>query len=81
MKTDPQLYREVVFNIRHTASVKYSDLKPVVNVGATVSINVYQGTVTLSGTVRSWAERELAAYSAWNTAGVRGVVDQLVVAC
>ena len=81
MKTNTQLRHEVVFNMWHGSDLNASDVKPGLKVGPTVSIAVYDGTVTLSGTVRSWPERELAAYSAWNTAGVRSVVDQLVVAC
>lgn len=81
MKSNLQLHQEVVFNIRHGSSLNASDVKPGLKVGPNVSIAVYDGTVTLSGTVRSWSERELAASSAWNTAGVRSVIDQLVVAC
>ncbi|GAB3253376.1 BON domain-containing protein [Chitinimonas naiadis] len=35
--------------------------------------------VTLTGTVRSWYERELARHSAWGTPGVLSVVDKIIV--
>jgi osmotically-inducible protein OsmY len=42
-----------------------------------VAVSVHGGDVTLTGTVHSWAERDLAIESAWGSAGVRKVVDQL----
>ena len=45
-----------------------------------VSVDVKGGDVTLSGTVHSWSERELAASSAWSTPGVRKVVDNITIA-
>lgn len=42
-----------------------------------IHVAVDGGDVTLSGTVHSWAERELATRSAWGTAGVRHVVDRM----
>ena len=44
-----------------------------------IHVNVQGTDVTLTGTVHSWAERELATRSAWGTAGVGNVVDQLPV--
>jgi len=38
------------------------------------------GTITLSGTVRSWAEREDAERAAWGTSGVTVVDDRLAIA-
>lgn len=43
----------------------------------TIAVEVRGGDVTLTGTVHSWAERELAKRSAWGTAGVRNVVDKM----
>ncbi len=43
----------------------------------TIAVDVSGGDVTLTGTVHSWAERELATRSAWGTAGVRNVVDRM----
>ncbi|WP_295679868.1 BON domain-containing protein [uncultured Nevskia sp.] len=45
-----------------------------------ISVDVRGGDVTLSGTVNSWAEREVAKTSAWGTPGVNNVVDKLTVA-
>ncbi len=44
-----------------------------------ISVAVSGGDITLSGTVHSWAERELARNSAWGTPGVHSVVDHLTV--
>lgn len=45
-----------------------------------ISVEVRGNDVTLSGTVHSWSERELAKHSAWGTPGVRNVVDDMTVA-
>ena len=45
-----------------------------------VSVSVRGGEVTLTGTVHSWSERELAENTAWGTAGVHRVVDNISVA-
>jgi osmotically-inducible protein OsmY len=37
------------------------------------------GDVTLTGTVHCWSERDLARNSAWGTAGVRSVDDNLTM--
>jgi osmotically-inducible protein OsmY len=42
-----------------------------------IAVEVKGADVTLSGTVHSWAERDLANHSAWGTAGVRNVVDNM----
>jgi osmotically-inducible protein OsmY len=46
----------------------------------TIAVNVNGADVTLTGTVQSWSERELATDSAWGTPGVRSVVDKLTLA-
>lgn len=43
----------------------------------TIAVEVKGAEVTLTGTVHSWAERELATRSAWGSAGVRNVVDKM----
>lgn len=43
----------------------------------TIAVEVKGGDVTLTGTVHSWTERDLATRSAWGTAGVRNVVDKM----
>lgn len=42
-----------------------------------IQVEVQGGDVTLTGTVHSWAERDLAIHSAWGTPGVTSVVDRL----
>jgi osmotically-inducible protein OsmY len=44
-----------------------------------ISVETVDGTVTLRGTVRSWAERADAERAAWAAPGVTRVNDQLVV--
>jgi len=43
----------------------------------TIAVEVKGADVTLTGTVHSWAERDLATRSAWGSAGVRNVVDKM----
>jgi len=45
-----------------------------------IQVEVRGAEVVLSGTVRSWADRELARHTAWGSRGVRTVVDQMAVA-
>jgi osmotically-inducible protein OsmY len=44
-----------------------------------IKVSVEDGEVTLSGSVHSWTERELANDSAWGAPGVRNVVDQMTI--
>jgi osmotically-inducible protein OsmY len=44
-----------------------------------VVVSVHGSDVTLSGTVHSWSERQLAANSAWATPGVHNVVDNITI--
>lgn len=44
-----------------------------------ISVEVSGAEVTLSGTVQSWAERDLATHSAWSAPGVRNVVDHMTL--
>ena len=46
---------------------------------ANISVKSSSGTVTLSGTVRSWAEHDDAILAAWNAPGVVNVIDDLHV--
>ena len=43
----------------------------------TITVDVKGGDVTLTGTVHSWSERDLATRSAWGSSGVRKVVDKM----
>ena len=45
-----------------------------------ISVEVSGAEVTLSGTVNSWFERDLARDAAWAAIGVRNVVDEMKVA-
>jgi osmotically-inducible protein OsmY len=38
-------------------------------------VSVHGTDVTLTGSVHSWSERELARNTAWGTPGVRSVID------
>ncbi len=44
-----------------------------------INVEVNDADVTLSGKVGTWAERELARHSAWNTAGVTSVHNNIIV--
>jgi osmotically-inducible protein OsmY len=48
--------------------------------GERIDVDVSGSTVTLRGTVQSWADRELANHAAWRSPGVHHVVDHLSVA-
>ncbi|MEO6917736.1 MAG: BON domain-containing protein [Collimonas sp.] len=45
-----------------------------------ISVEIQGANVTLTGTVHSFAERDLARHSAWGTPGVRNVVDHIKIA-
>lgn len=45
----------------------------------TIAVEVTGADVTLTGTVHSWTERDLATRSAWGSAGVRNVVDKMTL--
>jgi osmotically-inducible protein OsmY len=42
-----------------------------------IAVEVRGGDVTLTGSVHSWSERDLARQAAWGTPGVRNVIDNL----
>ena len=44
-----------------------------------ISVQVVGSEVWLSGTVHSWAERDLATHAAWGTPGVHKVVDHMTI--
>ncbi|QAY86107.1 BON domain-containing protein [Pseudomonas arsenicoxydans] len=44
-----------------------------------IKVDVQGADVTLSGTVDNWGERELARHSAWGTAGVQNVQNNIIV--
>lgn len=44
-----------------------------------INVNAIGGSVTLTGDVRSWIEREDAVNAAWSAAGVKNVLDEIRV--
>ena len=44
-----------------------------------ISVNVKGHNVTLTGSVHSWAERDVASYAAWGTTGVHTVSNDISV--
>lgn len=48
--------------------------------GRQINVAVHGSDVTLSGTVRTWDERDTATRSAWGTPGVSNVVDMMTLA-
>ncbi|HET9256404.1 MAG TPA: BON domain-containing protein [Pseudonocardiaceae bacterium] len=44
-----------------------------------IAVNSSQGSVTLTGSVRSWSERDAAVAAAWSAPGVVNVDDRLTV--
>ncbi len=50
------------------------------NQHSALAVDVNGANVTLTATVHSWAERDLATRSAWGSAGVRHVVDKMSLA-
>jgi osmotically-inducible protein OsmY len=45
-----------------------------------IAVTVHGSDVTLSGVVSGWIERDLARHSAWSTAGVHNVIDNMTFA-
>jgi len=67
-----------------SATVVKSDIEAAIKRRAaadakTISVDVKGADVTLTGTVHSWAERELARRSAWSSLGVKNVVDKMTL--
>jgi len=68
-----------------TVGAVKSDIEAALKRGAAadakkISVQIDGSDVTLSGTVHSWAEREMATNAAWGTPGVRRVVDKISLA-
>jgi len=70
---------------RVSATVVKSDIeaalkRTAVSEAKDIAVSVHYHDVTLTGTVRDWAERETARNAAWGTQGVRNVVDLMTLA-
>ena len=66
------------------AAVVKADIEAAIKRAATedarqISVGVSGGVVTLSGSIQSWAERDLATQSAWNSPGVTKVIDKMTL--
>ena len=76
---------QIVIKSQVTSSAVKSDIEAALKRRATadaktIAVEVRGADVTLTGTVHSWSERDLARNSAWGTPGVRNVVDHLTIA-
>ena len=63
-----------------TEAVKTKLLAEKTISGRRIDVDAQDGVVTLKGEVRSQAEKDIAAQTARDTAGVRDVIDRLVIA-
>lgn len=75
---------QITIKPRTTAGAVKSDIEAALKRRAaadtkTISVDVAGSKVTLSGTVRSWSDRELATTAAWGMPGVYDVVDNINV--
>ena len=76
---------QIVIKPHVSLSAVKSDIEAALKRRATadaqkISVEVRGADVTLTGTVNSWSERDLARHSAWGTPGVRNVVDHMTIA-
>jgi osmotically-inducible protein OsmY len=66
------------------AAVVKADIEAAIERGAIedarrITVGVNGTDVTLSGSIQSWAERDLATESAWKSPGVRKVIDNMTL--
>lgn len=76
---------QITIKTQASASVVKSDIEAALRRraqtdGQKISVQVHGGNVTLSGTVHSWSERDLARDSAWGAPGVVTVTDKMSMA-
>lgn len=69
MKTDSQLQKDVMDELKWQPSIKSSG----------IGVSVSEGIVTLYGSVDNYAEKRLAERAALNVEGVKGVAEDIVV--
>jgi osmotically-inducible protein OsmY len=72
-------YMDTVNDATITAKVKSNLLWNRNTDGLDIGVNTKNGVVTLTGTVKSGIQRDLAVHMARNTSGVRQVVDNLKI--
>ena len=75
---------QIVVNPLVSGSAVKSDIEAALKRRATadaktIVVDVSGFDVTLTGTVHSWSERELATDSAWSAPGVRQVIDNMTI--
>jgi len=66
------------------ASIVKADIEAAIKRAASedakrITVGVSGSDVTLSGSIQSWAERDLATQSAWNSPGVSKVIDNMTL--
>jgi osmotically-inducible protein OsmY len=69
MKTDAQLYKDVTDKLSFEPSID----------SANITVGVKEGVVTLTGSIRNFAEKRTAENATRSIKGVRGVIDELQV--
>lgn len=69
MKTDLQIQKDVIDELRYEPGVDAVE----------IGVSCKDGIITLSGAVRSLAEKELASWTTGRISGVRAVVDEIRV--
>lgn len=69
MKTDSQLQHDVLEELKWEPSIDHAD----------IGVAVIDGVVTLSGIVKSYAEKLLAEQAAQRVDGVRALAEELIV--
>jgi osmotically-inducible protein OsmY len=75
---------QIVLRSRATGATVKADIEAALKRRATddgqhLGVTVDKGVVTLTGLVHSWSEADLARNSAWGSAGVTRVVDQMQI--
>lgn len=75
-------------DIKVRSHVKPSDVRSIIEAAfkrsaeidaRRIHVEAHEGTVTLSGSVHSWAERQQALAAAWSAPGVTAVENRIVV--